>query len=117
MNFNTGLPAMSYYDAFNADLKFAERSSKGKWTATTVAAKNSQGLYTDLAFTFDTNQPAIVYYNKTQDARRPRLPPARTALELRDPDHRRRPQHQRLRRHRRRPRPSTSSTPTPPPAA
>jgi hypothetical protein len=68
LNFNTGLPAMSYYDAFNADLKYAERSSKGKWNAVTVAAKNSQGLYTDLAFTFDTNQPAIVYYNKTQDS-------------------------------------------------
>lgn len=68
LNFNTGLPAMSYYDAFNADLKYAERSSKGKWNATTVASKNSQGLYTDLAFTFDTNQPAIVYYNKTQDS-------------------------------------------------
>jgi hypothetical protein len=68
LNFNTGLPAMSYYDAFNADLKYAERSSKGKWVATTVASKNSQGLYTDLAFTYDTNQPAIVYYNKTQDS-------------------------------------------------
>ena len=68
LNFNTGLPAMSYYDAFNADLKYAERSSKGKWNAVTVASKNSQGLYTDLAFTFDTNQPAIVYYNKTQDS-------------------------------------------------
>jgi hypothetical protein len=68
LNFNTGLPAMSYYDAFNADLKYAERSSKGKWNAVTVAAKNSQGLYTDLAFTFDTTQPAIVYYNKTQDS-------------------------------------------------
>jgi hypothetical protein len=68
LNFNTGLPAMSYYDAFNADLKYAEKSSKGKWNAVTVAAKNSQGLYTDLAFTFDTNQPAIVYYNKTQDS-------------------------------------------------
>lgn len=68
MAFNGGNPAMSYYDAFNADLKYAERSSRGKWTATTVAAKNSQGLYTDLAFTYDTNQPAIVYYNKTQDS-------------------------------------------------
>jgi hypothetical protein len=68
LNFNNGLPAMSYYDAFNADLKYAERSSRGKWNASTVAAKNSQGLYTDLAFTFDTNQPAIVYYNKTSDS-------------------------------------------------
>jgi len=68
LNFNNGMPAMSYYDAFNADLKYAERSSRGKWSTTTVASKNSQGLYTDLAFTFDTNQPAIVYYNKTSDS-------------------------------------------------
>jgi hypothetical protein len=68
LGYNTGLPAMSYYDAFNADLKYAELSSKGKWVAQTVAAKNSQGLYTDLAFTYNTNQPAIVYYNKTQDS-------------------------------------------------
>ena len=68
LNFNAGQPAMSYYDAFNADLKYAERSSKGRWVATTVAAKNSQGLYTDLAFTYNTNQPAIVYYNKSTDS-------------------------------------------------
>ena len=67
LEFNGGLPAISYYDAFNSDLKFAERSSRNKWTVTTVAAKNSQGLYSDLAFTYNTNQPAIVYYNKTQD--------------------------------------------------
>jgi hypothetical protein len=69
LNFSDGnLPGMSYYDAVNADLKYAERSSRGKWTATTVAAKNSQGLYTDLAFTYNTDQPAIVYYNKTSDS-------------------------------------------------
>jgi hypothetical protein len=68
LNFNNGLPAMSYYDAFNADLKYSERSSRGKWSTTTVAAKNSQGLYTNLAFTFDTDEPAIVYYNKTSDS-------------------------------------------------
>ena len=44
LKFNTGLPAMSYYDAFNADLKYAELSSKGKWVAQTVASKNSQRL-------------------------------------------------------------------------
>jgi len=68
LEFNGGLPAISYYDAFNSDLKFAERSSRNKWTVTTVAAKNSQGLYTNLAFTYNTNQPAIVYYNKTADS-------------------------------------------------
>jgi hypothetical protein len=59
---------MSYYDARNADLKYAERSSRGKWSPVLVASKNSQGMYGDLAFTFDTNQPAIVYYNKTTDS-------------------------------------------------
>jgi hypothetical protein len=65
--FNNGQPAFSYYDAANADLKYAARSDNGKWSHLTVAANNSQGLYTDLQFTFDTNQPAIVYYNKTSD--------------------------------------------------
>ena len=65
--FNFTNPAFSYYDAANADLKYAQRSSKGKWSTQTVAANNSQGLYTDLQFTFDTNEPAIVYYNKTSD--------------------------------------------------
>jgi hypothetical protein len=67
LDFGRGLPAISYYDAYNSDLKFAERSSRGKWNATTVASHNSQGLYSDLSFTYNTNQPAIVYYNKTQD--------------------------------------------------
>ena len=65
--FNGSEPAFSYYDAANADLKYAARSTNGKWSAVTVAANNSQGLYSDLQFTFDTNQPAIVYYNKTSD--------------------------------------------------
>ncbi len=67
LNFQNGNPAFSYYDAFNADLKYAERSSKGKWSTAAIATKGSQGLYSDLAYTFDTNQPAIVYYNKTAD--------------------------------------------------
>jgi hypothetical protein len=68
MNYNNGMPAFSYYDAFNADLKYAQRSARGRWAISTVASSNSQGLYTDLAWTFDTNQPAIVYYNKTADS-------------------------------------------------
>jgi hypothetical protein len=69
LNFNAaGQPALSYYDAFNADLKYSERSSRGKWSSITVASHNSQGLYTNLAFTYNTNQPAIVYYNKTTDS-------------------------------------------------
>ena len=66
--YNNGLPAMSYYDARNADLKFAQRSSRGKWSTTLVASKNSQGMYGDLAFTYNTDQPAVVYYHKTTDS-------------------------------------------------
>jgi len=67
LNYLNGSPCMSYYDAFNGDLKYAERSTRGRWANYTVAAKNTQGYYTDLAFTYDTNQPAIAYYNKTSD--------------------------------------------------
>jgi hypothetical protein len=75
--FHNGQPSFSYYDAANADLKYAARSSNGKWSTTVVAANNSQGLYSDLSFTFDTDQPAIVYYNKTAD---------RVVLAYRTPD-------------------------------
>jgi hypothetical protein len=75
--FNGVNPAFSYYDAANADLKYAERSAGGIWSTTAVAANNSQGLYSDLSFTFDTDQPAIVYYNKSAD---------RTVLAYRKPD-------------------------------
>lgn len=68
LSFIGGRPSIAYYDAFNADLKYAERSSRGKWTSMTVASNNSQGLYGDLAPTFDTEQPAIVYWNKTGDS-------------------------------------------------
>jgi hypothetical protein len=61
-------PAFSYYDAFNGDLRYAERSSRGKWSHITVASNNTQGLYSDLQFTFDTNQPAIAYWNKTSNS-------------------------------------------------
>jgi hypothetical protein len=67
LSYIDGRPAMSYYDAFNADLKYAERNSRGKWSSVVVASNNSQGLYTDLAPTFDTGQPAVVYWNKTGD--------------------------------------------------
>lgn len=68
LNFRDGNPAVSYYDAYNADLKYAERSGQSAWSAQTVASEFSQGLYTDLAWTYDTNQPAIVYYDKSHDS-------------------------------------------------
>jgi len=56
---------VSYYDAYNADLKFARRSG-GNWTAETVASKNSQGLYTSLFFNAD-GDVQIAYWHKTAD--------------------------------------------------
>jgi len=60
-----GLPAFSYYDAFNADLKYA-RYNGSKWVRQTVASKNSQGLYTNLILDPANSQlPVIYYFNKT----------------------------------------------------
>lgn len=61
-------PAFSYYDAYNANLKYA-RYNGSRWIASTVAAKNSQGLYTNLFFDPGTNYlPVIYYFNKTSNA-------------------------------------------------
>ena len=59
-------PAMSYYDAFNADLKFAQFNGNG-WITDTVASTFSQGLYTNLLISGGSTDD-IVYYNKTSDA-------------------------------------------------
>ncbi len=65
---NNGLPAFSYYDAYNADLKFA-RFSAGKWSTKAIAAKGSQGLYTNMFFDSGNNfLPVIYYFNKTANA-------------------------------------------------
>lgn len=62
------LPAFSYYDAANANLKFA-RYGNGKWNTSTLASKGSQGLYTNLFFDPGNSfLPVIYYYNKTADA-------------------------------------------------
>jgi hypothetical protein len=56
------LPAFSYYAARDANLKFA-RFDGSRWNLSTVASKNSVGLYTNLFF--DGGNPVIYYFNKT----------------------------------------------------
>lgn len=64
---NLSEPGFSYYDAKNADLKFA-RLNGSTWTKTTIAAKRSQGLYTNLFFDAGNNgNPVIYYFNKTNN--------------------------------------------------
>jgi hypothetical protein len=60
----TNLPAFSYYDASNGDLKLA-RYNGTAWSKTAVASKNNTGMYTNLFFAGAT--PVIYYYNKTAD--------------------------------------------------
>jgi hypothetical protein len=64
---NLSQPGFSYYDAKNADLKFARLNGKS-WSTTTVAAKRTQGLYTNLFFDAgDNGHPVIYYFNKTKN--------------------------------------------------
>jgi len=60
----SGLPAVSYYDEFNGDLKFAWYSpgpSTG-WHLATVDSTGDVGLFTSLAV-LSNNIPAISYYD------------------------------------------------------
>jgi subtilisin family serine protease len=61
------LPSFTYYDAFNADLKFA-RFNGSSWVTDTVAANLSQGLYSNLSFDGGTGEADILYYHKSLDA-------------------------------------------------
>jgi hypothetical protein len=60
------LPAVSYYDAYNANLKFAYFNGS-QWRNSTIASKFIQGLFTNLFFNSAGN-PLIVYYNRTRDS-------------------------------------------------
>ncbi len=57
-------PAFTYYDAFDADLRFA-RLVNGTWQKSTVASKKTQGLYSQLFFSGSKNQAYIYYWNKS----------------------------------------------------
>ncbi|MGC3957483.1 MAG: S8 family serine peptidase [Verrucomicrobiota bacterium] len=60
---STGKPAVAYYDAYNADLKYSIYNGKG-WSTATVDSKLSTGMYPSLTFDRYDN-PLITYYYKT----------------------------------------------------
>lgn len=62
---SAGKASMSYYDAYNADLKLASFSGV-KWSTTAVASKNSVGLYTQLQLD-DAGRADILYYSRSAD--------------------------------------------------
>ena len=62
---STGKPAISYYDATNADLKYA-RWNGTSWDIGTVDSAGNVGQYTSLAFDSSGN-PAISYHDATKD--------------------------------------------------
>jgi hypothetical protein len=62
----TKLPAMSYYDAYNADLKFASYNGS-RWSSQAVATKGTVGLYSTLRIDAATGLADILYYNKGAD--------------------------------------------------
>jgi subtilisin family serine protease len=58
-----GRPAVSYFDATRADLKYAWYNN-ARWTATTLEAKNSVGQFSSLVFDV-SGDPLIAYYKKS----------------------------------------------------
>jgi hypothetical protein len=65
LQFNGTTASVSYYDPFNANLRYATRSSGGTWSAQTVASTGTVGLYTNLMIASGT--PVIVYYKSNTD--------------------------------------------------
>lgn len=62
------LPAMSFYDAYNANLMYS-RYTGSKWVSSTLASKGSQGLYTTLFFDPGTSYlPVVYYFNRTNNS-------------------------------------------------
>jgi hypothetical protein len=59
-------PAISYYDIFHADLKFAELQNN-TWMPQRLASKGAQGLYDQLYFT-DDGRANILYYNRRNNS-------------------------------------------------
>jgi hypothetical protein len=58
-----GIPGIAYYDAKNADLKYA-RLSGGAFSVTRIDSKGSVGESPSLAYT-SANKPAISYYSRS----------------------------------------------------
>src|SRR5439155_10134670 len=59
-------PAISYYDAYPADLKYATKAS-GSWQTQTLAKKGAQGLFTNLWFD-DAGDANILYYSRKSNS-------------------------------------------------
>jgi hypothetical protein len=63
---SSGKPAVAYYDPWNADLRYATRSS-GAWVVTAVDADtvNKVGYYPSLKIPTSNNRAVISYYDST----------------------------------------------------
>jgi hypothetical protein len=57
---NDGVPGISYYDAENQNLKYADRAG-GTWDIDTVASSGVTGLYTSMVYA--GSRPRISYYD------------------------------------------------------
>lgn len=59
-----GRPAIAYYDATDADLRYASLSQGTDWSTTRIDQKKSVGQYPSLTFN-GTGNPQISYYSKS----------------------------------------------------
>jgi hypothetical protein len=59
---STGKPAIAYYDAAKANLKYAEWTGS-RWNVEIVDAPGKVGLYTSIGFD-EFDDPIITYYSK-----------------------------------------------------
>lgn len=60
---STGKPTVAYYDANNANLKYAEWTGN-RWSVATLDSNRTTGLYPSLGFD-EFDDPIITYYYKT----------------------------------------------------
>ena len=59
-----GRPGVAYYDAYNADLKYAYYNG-ASWDVSVVESYRTTGYYPSIAFNPGTNRPAIAYHYAT----------------------------------------------------
>jgi hypothetical protein len=59
-----GLPGVAYYDATNADLKYAHYNGS-TWDVAIVESYRTTGYYPSIAYNPGTNRPAIAYHYAT----------------------------------------------------